>query len=61
MQSTMLVVVSVSVVGADSQQHVLVEAQALCVCTSNVASSAGLVLHAEACAVLFELWCKLGT
>ena len=59
--STMLVVVSVFVVGTASQQHVDVESKALGVCTSDIASSAGLVLHAEACAVLFELWCKLGT
>ena len=53
--STMLVVVSVFVVGADSQQHVSVEALALCVCTSGIASSAGLVFQAEVCAVFSEL------
>ena len=47
----MWVVVSVFVVGADSQQHVRVEALALCVYTSDIASSAGLVLGAEVLAV----------
>ena len=49
-----LVVASVFVVGTGSQQHVHVEAQALDVCTSAVAASAGLVLPAEALTVL--LW-----
>ena len=37
--STMLVVANVFVVGADSQQHVSVEAHALGLCTSDIASS----------------------
>ena len=59
--SASFVAVRVFVVGADSQQQVDVEAQALCVCTSGIAASAGLALHAEVCAVFFELWCKLST
>ena len=53
--STMLVVVSVFVVGADSQQHVSAEALALCVCTSGIAPSAGPCAPAEVCAVFSEL------
>ena len=53
--STMLVVVSVFVVGTASQQQVGVEAKALCVCTSGIAPSAGPCAPAEVCAVFSEL------
>ena len=59
--SATLVAARVFVVGANSQQQVDVEAQALCVCTLGIASSAGLALHAEVCAVFFDLRCKLST